>query len=218
MPRFFRLIPSGQPHRGQWPDGCEVVVVLISRDLLERGAGELRRNPSSELCPVSCAVDPVVHSIASAARREFLTGDIADALFVEAMGTVLTGHLLRRWSVRTSQHYLKGRLSQAQLRLTIDGIEQNHSSRLSIRMLADRLAMGSHRFTREFKAATGRTPYRFMMERRVRKACVLLEKTAMPLAEVALELGFVSQSHFTSVFRQYMQTTPLVYRESFRVQ
>ena len=216
MPRFFRLIPSGQPHRGEWPDGCEVVVVLISRDLLERGADELQRLPSSDLRPVSCGVDPIIHSIASVARHEFLTGDIADALFVEAIGTVLTGHLLRKWSRETVQRTRKGRLSQAQLRQTIDGIEQHYSSRLSIRMLADQVAMGSHQFTREFKAATGRTPYRFIMERRVQKACLLLKETTMPLAEVALGLGFVSQSHFTSVFRQHMQTTPLVYRESFR--
>jgi AraC-like DNA-binding protein len=216
MPRFFRLIPSGQPHRGKWSDGCETVVMLISRGLLERGASELQQRPSPELYPVTCGVDPLVHSIFSAVRREFLTGDIADALFVEAVGTVLTGHLLRKWSIKTMHCDLKGRLSQAQLRLTLDVIEQSHTSDLSIKMLADQIRMGSHQFTREFKRATGRTPYRFIMERRVQNACVLLKKTTMPLAEVALELGFASQSHFTSVFRQQMQSTPLVYRESFR--
>src|SRR5919201_4911161 len=82
MPRSFRLIPSGQPHRGEWPDGCEVVVVLISRVLLEKGASELQRKPSAELSQVSCSVDPIVHSIASTVLHEFHTGDIADTLFV----------------------------------------------------------------------------------------------------------------------------------------
>src|SRR5262245_10854181 len=38
IPRSFRIIPSGQPHVGHWPDGNEVIVVLISQSLIELGA------------------------------------------------------------------------------------------------------------------------------------------------------------------------------------
>jgi AraC family transcriptional regulator len=118
-----------------------------------------------------------VHSIASALRREFHTGFVVDSLWVEAMGIVLTGQLLRRWCTNTAQRSLKGQLSQADLRLTLDMIEQNLVSDLSIKMLADRVGIGSHQFTREFKAVTGRTPYRFIVERRIERARALLVRT-----------------------------------------
>src|ERR1700726_462092 len=55
-----------------------------------------------------------------------------------------------------------------------------------------------------------------VMLRRVERARFLLEKTALPLADIALDLGFVSQSHFTSVFHREMRTTPQAYRSFFR--
>ncbi|MBO0719928.1 MAG: helix-turn-helix transcriptional regulator [Blastocatellia bacterium] len=100
--------------------------------------------------------------------------------------------------------------------MTLDVIERNMTSGLSIQMLAEQIGMGTHRFTREFKNATGRTPYQFIMELRIEKARALLEKTNLPLAEIALELGFASQSHFTAVFRQHVNTTPRTYRALFR--
>jgi transcriptional regulator GlxA family with amidase domain len=62
----------------------------------------------------------------------------------------------------------------------------------------------------------GCSPYRFVMLRRVERGRFLLEKTALPLAEISLDLGFVSQSHFTSVFHREMRTTPQAYRSFFR--
>jgi AraC family transcriptional regulator len=46
------------------------------------------------------------------------------------------------------------------------------------------------------------------------RARVLLEATSLPLTDIALELGFVSHSHFTSVFKQHHGTTPKAYRLS----
>lgn len=46
------------------------------------------------------------------------------------------------------------------------------------------------------------------MMRRIQRARALLEATAHPLAQIAFDLGFVSQNHFTSVFHREMRVTP----------
>ena len=76
--------------------------------------------------------------------------------------------------------------------------------------------MGTHQFTRFFRQTMGHSPYRFVMMWRIELSRALLEETALPLAEIALELGFVSQSHFSSVFHREMRTTPQAYRSFFR--
>ena|ERR1700687_3620315 len=75
---------------------------------------------------------------------------------------------------------------------------------------------GTNQFTRLFRRSIGYSPYRFVMQRKIERARVLLEKTTLPLAEIALELGFVSQSHFTSVFHKEVRTTPRSYRSAIR--
>jgi AraC family transcriptional regulator len=215
LPSYFSLIPSGKPHVGQWRDGSEVVVTLLSKTQLERASDELLRSSSSEILSAPWAVDPVILSLGSVLRREFLSGGIGDPLFVEAIGTVLTGHLVRRWSSLPRHRVMKGSLSPSQLRKTLDAIDHwLHGIR--IKALADQLGMGTHQFTRLFRQSIGCSPYRFVIQRRIERARVLLEKSSLSLAEIALELGFVSQSHFTSVFHREVRTTPLSYRSFFR--
>jgi AraC family transcriptional regulator len=216
VPTYFSLIPSGKPHVGGWQNGSEVVVTLLSRAQVEQAAGELLRSSRSEIVSAACAVDPVLLAMGTVLRREFLQGVIADPLFIEAIGTVIAGHVVRRWSSQPGQLSMKGRLSSIQIRKTLDAIEAWMPSGIRIAALADQLGMGAHQFTRLFRHSMGCSPYRFVMLRRIERARFLLEKTALPLADIALELGFVSQSHFTSVFHREMRTTPQAYRSFFR--
>jgi AraC-like DNA-binding protein len=48
--------------------------------------------------------------------------------------------------------------------------------------------------------------------RRIERAQHLLSTTNLSLAEITLESGFASQSHFTDVFRKLLGTTPKRYR------
>jgi AraC family transcriptional regulator len=52
----------------------------------------------------------------------------------------------------------------------------------------------------------------------VEKAKMLLEKTSMPIVEIAYECGFSHQEHLTRLFKRYCATTPAAYRKSRRSQ
>ncbi|RYG28612.1 MAG: AraC family transcriptional regulator, partial [Burkholderiales bacterium] len=67
-----------------------------------------------------------------------------------------------------------------------------------------------------FKAATGRTPFQWLQDLRIEMACGLLAATDMPIAQLALEVGFKSQSHFGAVFRRLTGTTPARWRAGLR--
>jgi AraC family transcriptional regulator len=216
-PAYFSLIASGKPHAGGWRDGSEVVVTLLPKLQVESAAEEILRSSCSEIMSTACAVDPVILSMGTALRREFLRGGVTDHLFVEAVGTVLTGQVLRRWSSRPDQRSMKGQLSSGQLRRTLDAIESWMSSGIRISSLADQLGMGTHQFTRLFRQTMKCSPYRFVSLRRIERARVLLQETSSSLVEIALELGFVSQSHFTSAFHREVQTTPAAYRAESRL-
>jgi len=216
VPNYFSLIPSGKPHTGGWRNGSEVVVTHLSKTQVEHAADELLRSSYFEIVGAACAVDPVILSMGIVLRREFLMGSIGDPLFVEAVGTVLSGHIVRRWSSQPGQRSMKGKLSPIQVRKTLDAIEALMPNRIRIKALADQLGMGTHQFTRMFRQTLGYSPYRFVMLRRIERARALLEKTSLPLTEIAFELGFVSQSHFTSVFHRAVRSTPQSYRSYFR--
>lgn len=213
---FFNLLPSGKPHVGKWKDNTEVVVALISRRQLEGAAEELLRYGRTESAEVICGVDPLFQSCSILLREEFLSGRITDGLLVEAVGTVLSGWLVSQWGNASIRRRLTGRLSAQQLRKTMEIIEHHSNRGPSIADLADALGMGTHQFTRHFSASVGSTPYQYIVRNRLERACSLLEKSSLPIADIALEVGFVSQSHLTETFRRHLHVTPAVYRTNKR--
>ena len=79
--------------------------------------------------------------------------------------------------------------------------------------LAATVGMGPIRFLREFKVAFAATPHQYIQRRRLLPACELLRSTDASLTTVALETGFASHSHFSTVFRAATGITPRRYRQ-----
>jgi AraC family transcriptional regulator len=82
---------------------------------------------------------------------------------------------------------------------------------LGVAAMAASVGVPLRRFTDRFRRATGVTPYRYVLERRIAAAKRFLPQA--PIAEVALRVGFSSQSHFTSTFVRLVGVTPARWRD-----
>jgi AraC family transcriptional regulator len=80
--------------------------------------------------------------------------------------------------------------------------------------MADEIELSPFYLTRVFKAAIGTSPHQYVLERRVSRARQLLRDTAWPIAEVAVAVGFSSQSHLSTWFRRIVGVSPAAYRSS----
>jgi AraC family transcriptional regulator len=65
-----------------------------------------------------------------------------------------------------------------------------------------------YHFNRLFKASTGKSPYQYLVETRVRKAKDLLATGKFTIGEVANEVGFFDQSHLTRHFKRIFGLPP----------
>jgi AraC-like DNA-binding protein len=69
-------------------------------------------------------------------------------------------------------------------------------------------------FAAQFRAATGLRPHEYLLRRRIERAQELLLGSGMPVVEVALSVGFQTQSHFTSAFKRIVGQPPSAWREA----
>jgi transcriptional regulator GlxA family with amidase domain len=91
-------------------------------------------------------------------------------------------------------------------------LEQN----VDLESLARLADLSLYHFARAFKKSVGLPPHRYLLERRIERARELLADTNMPLAQIALAVGFSDQSHLTRRFHESIGTTPSTYRWNLR--
>lgn len=71
-------------------------------------------------------------------------------------------------------------------------------------------------FARKFQQSTGLSLNRFINRRRIGRSIALLKTSRVPLAQLSLDLGFSSQSHFTRLFSGLTGITPYQFRRAQR--
>lgn len=140
-----------------------------------------------------------------------LAGAPAGRLLSEDIATLVVGELAREAGRSTRVH--KGGLAPRRLAAVRDFVEANLARDVSLAEMAAVAGLSPYHFCRVFKGATGTTPHRYLVERRVRRAQDLLTSLPdEPLAQIALACGFSAQSHFTSTFRAVSGVTPAQFR------
>jgi transcriptional regulator GlxA family with amidase domain len=89
--------------------------------------------------------------------------------------------------------------------------------RFSVERLAEIAGVSRRSIARIFVRDLNMTPHDFVEGVRIDKARNLLEATKLALKAVAFECGFANADQMRSAFQRKFGTTPLRYRESFRV-
>ena len=93
----------------------------------------------------------------------------------------------------------------------IEKMEENLEDPLSPSLLAKQAGLSTRQLERLFRRYLDRSPKRYYLELRLKKARSLLLQTDLSVINVALACGFSSPSHFSKCYRAFYGRTP--YRE-----
>jgi AraC family transcriptional regulator len=215
-PGAITLIPAGATSQWRWRGASESTHVLVEPQLLARVAADaLDLNPDRvTLPPVADLSDPPIQAAMLALDAELRTGGAGGRLLAESLGNILAVHLLRRFSAPGTTNLQPGdKLSRHKLRAVLDYIHEHLDAELSLDHLAAVIRMSPYHFARLFKNSTGLPPHQYVIARRVERAKDLLRHAErFSLADIAAEVGFSSQSHFTRHFKRLVGVTPRHFR------
>src|ERR1044072_2438405 len=208
------LYAPGQPHSGGVDDNWEVIVMLLDPRLMSEAADELFHRDRFEIKPFHLECSRMVAQLNEAIRSEFRSPDGPSRFYMESIGHVMSGYILRHHAVTYAKRRIRGTFSSGQIQRLEKFIDERLGAQFGINDLAALTKLGPQRFTERFRLTTGMSPWQYVQTRRVKRAQQLLADRKTTLAEIALGLGFSSQSHFTNVFRAAVGVTPKVYRDN----
>lgn len=129
--------------------------------------------------------------------------------YVESLTQILVIHLPRHHSTPTRPIPLQnGGLTHLQAQQVIDYIHTHLNRDLSLAELASVVNISPTYFANLFKRTVGTSPHQYVIQQRVERAKVMLKKTNLAIADIALQVGFSSQSHLTQQFKRLTGMTP----------
>ena len=100
------------------------------------------------------------------------------------------------------------------LRRAMQFVEAHIDEPINLERLAAVVRMSPFHFHRQFKRSTGLTPREYIRRVRIDRAKALLSDSDLPIVDVAVQVGFADQSHFTVAFRHATAMTPKTYRNA----
>ncbi len=139
-------------------------------------------------------------------------GSTRDADFEENMGIFLLSlvHQLKQ-SPEGESAFLKKHNHHVED--IIGWIEKHYMEPFRLEDLASELHLSPYHVAHLFKESTGTTIIAYTRATRIRHACSLLRKSALPLSEIGYRVGIANPSYFSKTFSQIMGVAPLTYRQ-----
>ena len=105
-------------------------------------------------------------------------------------------------------------LQKWRLKQVVEYVDHHLSGKITLLDLAAVAGLSRMHFASQFRAATGFRPHEYLLRRQIQRAEELLRQSTMTLVEVALTVGFQTQAHFTTVFKQFVGDTPYQWRNA----
>lgn len=126
--------------------------------------------------------------------------------------------LLRGWKAQDEERDLTSIndiYSMNLLQKIFTFVDQEYMNKIKMETVANQCNMSYHSFSKFFIAHTGKTFPGYVNEVRLTKSKILLTTTGMNITEIAMEVGYISTSHFIQRFKESNQMTPQQFRKEF---
>lgn len=93
-------------------------------------------------------------------------------------------------------------------------VDKNYfDNTICLTTLADYMQTSIYTVSRLFKECTGQGFKEYIMNKRLQKACSMLETSSLPVSEIATACGFDDANYFTVVFKRKYGMPPTKYRD-----
>lgn len=201
------LINPGEVHTGSSATsaGWAYRMLYPSGDLLRRASSELAGYDQG--IPYFTAAVARDDALASLLHTLHVTLErSASALERESLLLTTFAHLLLRHAeLRPHPHPIGAERSA--VALARDYIQAHYADNVTLDQLSAIASLSPFHFLRVFQREIGLPPHAYLTQARLARAKALLS-LGLPIPQVAVETGFVDQSHLTRHFKRLVGVTP----------
>lgn len=202
------ILSPALPHSLADRPGPNTLILSIAAPFFHEVAGD-----DTAFVEPHATADPLIREVGNAIESDVRIRRPPDARYMESLAMVLAAHVARKYMVANSTKAASfGGLAPHKLRCVRNHIGEHLGETILVEQLAEAVNLSPFHFARMFKQSTGQSPHLYILMQRIERAKELLAETDTALVDVAADVGFRTQGHFTGVFHRYAGFTPRAFR------
>lgn len=212
IPSFAVFLAAGAPSQWLLEGAVDVAGFYLPATLGERLARQVEAaaKGSSEYQFSDALVTAATLQIVEELRH----GPDADRRFLDELARVIIRQTERVFAGRTGSRVSPAPTQLGRLKSALAWIDRHLDGEITNAALARHVGLGESHFRHVFAAAFGVSPSLYVRRRRLERARDLLALTSRPIAHIASDCGFASQSHLTTCFKARHGVTPARFRRA----
>lgn len=175
---------------------------LMQQACFQPGQPLIRIGFNSELLPI------LTHLVDTIRFGGDTAGPLSSCLTIQMLALVYASAIMTSPD-QSRRHQL---IHQARFKM-----HEHEERELDLEQLAREMNVSYVWFRKEFKRIVGTSPGQYHLNLRLKRAMQLLRETDLPVGQIASQLGFESDFHFSKIFKQKVDLSPSQYRKSLIV-
>ena len=215
-PRRLCVTPGDATARWEHHGHPEILQLYIRESVYSAAVNEMYGcdKSAAQVVPRFAILDPLLEQLCITIARALRDGTVEDGIYTDTLAQMIAVHLARYHCSRSRPLHMAAMkpIPSWKIRRLVDFIEENLDRDLSLETMATEVAVSPLYLPRSFKAAVGQSPHQYVIRRRIERAKELLTSGDLPIVDVALAVGFSSQSHLSSWFLRLVGVSPAEYR------
>ncbi|XPM53322.2 MAG: helix-turn-helix transcriptional regulator [Leptolyngbya sp. IPPAS B-1204] len=221
-PGGFDVVPQGSTYRSKETTGFCIILAYEQANLFQKGFAKLPEIIAEytdatpiELIPGQVPASTKGTHLAQALQAFFTDPEhVGGTLYLESLATLIMGYVIRHHSNLSKRlKQVPDCLTPKQLKTIVEYIKSHFHCELRLYQITEQVKLSPYYLAHAFKTTTGLSPHQYVLHCRLEQAQRLLRNMQMPIAAIAYDVGFGSQSHMTTVFQKMLQMTPSLYRK-----
>ncbi|MEG9433752.1 helix-turn-helix transcriptional regulator [Terriglobus sp. ADX1] len=188
------------------------VLIILPQSLLDIAVSEMVC-PALEVLNRFQIRDPVLEALAVAAAREIEDGCPSGGAYLDGIGLAVSSRLLTHHTGLVPGADEVDGLSGHRLKRVLSYIEDRLGAEMSLTDIAASAGLSASHLTTLFRKSMGLSVHQHVIRRRVERAKAMLQEGTLPIAEVALAVGFSHQSHMSRHMVRVLGMRPLQIRQ-----
>ena len=194
----------------------ELIGINLQSDLMLKYIRPIIDNSDFDIFHLDC--DNPLHQPILIILKELYTLYDNKELYFELE---ICSRLSRLWMLfdQITQKYrtnLIGKMSSNRIKLMITYMNEHYIEKITLDQIAEAGMCSKRECNRAFQSSLHTTPFEYLLEIRLQKACFYLVNTNHTITDISISCGFGGTSYFIKLFREKFGYSPKEYRKNFQ--